>query len=366
MTRSATLLFAAHDIGGGRVLASIAQACRAAGYRIATLAQGPAREVLAIDGATILPQPHDHDGFARALHDLRPAAAVTGTSVTATLDREVWDVTRRLGVPSVAIIDAPVNLAKRFHPPAGGMFEPDVICVVDEGSRRQLKTVEGLSARIVVVGQPHLERVGEMVRSRRRLSNSEIRFVYYSEPLSESPSEVHAVGYDQFTVLERLLPGLAEIAPVSLVLKPHPGESTRRWEKWLGRARAPKGVRLSVDAGDSIDLMAGAHGVIGLASMALIEAACAGIPALALQPDRRYCPSPLIDASPSIRVITDPSSLIESTRNFARDAIATAGTENPAAYPFIGSTERVMKVIYEVIGAGIAARRGEKMTGAGR
>ena len=366
MSRSATLLFAAHDIGGGRVLAPVAAAYRAAGHRVAVLADGPAREVLAGEGASGIASLGNHDDLARVLSDLRPAVAVTGTSATATLEHGVWDAARRLGIPSVAIVDAWINLSLRFRRTTDGGGQPDVICTIDDESRRELELLEEISARIEVVGQPHLERVADSVASRRRLPEAEARFVYFSEPMTQGPGEFHRVGYDQFTVVERLLPGLAGIDAVSLVIKPHPNESAQCWDDWLAGTTVAEEIRVSIATGDALDLMAEAHGVMGLASMALIESSLAGIPTLALQPARRYCPNRKIDANPAIWLVVDPSAIVESTRSFAQNAVAHAGAASAPPQPFAGSLDRLIRVIDTLIQASRRIDAGARATGTDR
>lgn len=352
MMSAPTLLFAAHDIGGGRVLVPVVEACRAARYRVAVMAQGPARQVLAGD----LSMPDSLGDVVRAMSDLGPVVAVTGTSAKAMLEHGVWAAARRLRIPSVALVDASINLLERFLRPADGGAQPDVIGVIDTQSRRALLALKQVSARIEVVGQPHLERVGEIVGAKRRLSRSRHRFVYFSEPIVDAPGGRHRVGFDQFSVLERALPGFADAGKTSLIVKPHPNENPDPWRHWLARVARPAGVSLSLGNGDALRLMADAQGVLGMASMALIEASLAGIPTLALQPGRSYCPNPRIDASPAIRLLTDPSTLGESTGRFVREAMADAGDHVLASHPFAGSTERVMQVIAEAIAAGDGER----------
>ena len=347
------LLFAAHDMGGGRVLLPIIDACRAGGYRTAVVARGPARDVLAPAG-----RDHTNDDMGRVMTRLRPLAVVSGTSATARLEHDLWDAARRVRVPSMAILDASINLRQRFE-----VGQPDVICVVDEASRLGILGGRWCSARVEVVGQPHLERIAAGRGPCRRLAGGEGRFVYMSEPIATAPGEAHPIGYDQFSVAQTVLAALAGLGRVSLVIKPHPVEPVRRWRDWLSGAGPPTNVVLEVATADALALMAGAHGVIGLGSMALTEAALAGIPTLALQPGRRYCPNPRIDADPAIVVITEPARVAPAVRGFAKDAITEAGAgstvKRVTPRPFEGSTARVMTVIEDLVGAQSAAPAAE-------
>lgn len=340
----ATLLFAAHDIGGGRVLASILGACRVVGHHVEVFAQGPALEVLASDC-----EPRLVNDVAEFLRKVRPAAIVTGTSGSSTLESDLWVEARRLGIASIAILDASINLTRRFI-----VSQPDVICVVDAASLRELMDFFDRSARIEVVGQPHLEQVAEIIERDLGQKSSQRVVVYFSEPIVKLLGEQHPVGYDQFAVASALLQSLAKIGELNLVIKPHPNEDIQPWRNWVADIEPPKGVQLGIAETDAFELMGGAACVVSMASMALIEAALAGLPALALQPNRRYCPNPWIDADSAITLVTDLSTLVETTRDFVTEALSKSVSDRPRAGNFAGSTDRIMGIISEIIESGTA------------
>ena len=166
------------------------------------------------------------------------------------------------------------------------------------------------------------------------------------------PGGVQAVGFEQFAVLAGLLPGLAAVGGLSLTIKPHPNESVHQWQEWLSELGPHHGVRAAVDTADAFTLMMDADGVLGMASMALVEAALSGVPVLALQPGRRYCPNPMVDAQPGISLVTDPDVVVDATRAFGQSVIGTRGTTT-ASSSFDGSIERILRVIKKVTHRGI-------------
>lgn len=331
-----SLLFAAHDLGGGRVLARVIEACRKAGYLVNVRAQGPAIEAVGADCAASAEEDWD-----RVLRDLKPALVVTGTSDTAVFESNVWIAARNQGALSVALLDASINLARRFT-----NAQPDLVGVIDEGSRQELQA-PWCRARIEVVGQPHLEKVGQMIGSYSNRSGPDGRFVYFSEPVADGPGRPSQVGYDQFTVARAILSALRPLAG-SLIVKPHPNEDFKLWERWLLEVEQQDGTRVEIAGGDALSLMAEVDGVVGMATMALLEAALAGIPVLALQPGRRYCPNPKVDANDRIRLIVDPQEIQRGTRAFAEDALLRRHERQPVLRPYPGSLDRIMAIIDEL------------------
>ena len=289
------------------------------------------------------------------MNDILPAVVVTGTSASATLEHSLWAAARGQDVPSVAILDASINLATRFRRPQSFTSMPDVICVIDAESRRELETQDDINSRIVVVGQPHLENVGGRIGRSEELNGGSGRLVFFSEPIVVEPGEIHPIGFEQFGIAASIVSGLSGLDGVTLVIKPHPNESVQIWQDWIARTKTPEGIGLEIGSGDALALMAVAQGVLGMSSMALIEAALAGIPALGLQPGRSYCPNPRIDSDEGIRLVTDPEKVIGSVRDFADATRANMRLSPTEKNPFAGSLQRVMGVIDDMMDAVSAA-----------
>ena len=339
ITMAQTLFFAAHDTGGGRVLKPIIEAYQRTEYKVIVWAKGPAEAIL-----TYTPWDRSNVDPATILKELSPTVVVTGTSASANFESDIWAAARELGIPSVAILDASINLYKRFV--AG---QPDLACVVDNDALHQLKEIPGFHARINVVGQPHLERIRRLIGPRKDIPRFPPQLVYFSEPCISAPGETHPIGYEQFIVAEALLPGLANFRGLTLTIKPHPNETTQHWLEWRNRVDIPTHLNVKISISDSIDLMRRTHGVLGLGSMALIEAALGGIPVLALQPGRRYCPNPRLDAHHAIQLITDPEMVVAATQEFVQAVMTDGNAEVTVDPTFVGSTTRATKVIDEYI-----------------
>lgn len=339
MSAGDAFLFVAHDLGGARVLTPIIEKYRENGHAIAVFARGPAREVLSNEG------PGDADGdIETTLASTRPGCVVTGTSESATLEQAVWAEAHRRHVPAIAFLDASINLAKRFGPSL-----PDAIGVVDKTARQEMKSITGGKVRVEVVGQPHLERIVELIDRNRSQNGTKKKFVYFSEPYVAAPGEPHPIGYEQFGVAGQILAGFAGCVGITLEIKPHPNEDPQRWHDWRTNIEAPVGLELNITATDALTLMRHSAGVLGLGSMALIEAALAGIPVLALQPERTYCPNPALDGNAAIELVTDPDAVVDATRGFVRPIAEGTRSAPVAISPFAGSTTRAIRFIEDTL-----------------
>lgn len=346
------LLFVAHDLGGARVLVPVIEHYRAARGRVAVFARGPAREVLKDEGygtgAEIGKQ--DSEDIAEVFASVQPDAVVTGTSERATLERDAWETARARNIRSIALLDASINLDKRF-----GKSRPDAIGVVDEAARLELEELTGGSTRIEVVGQPHLEWIAALVGRDSKPGVPGRRFVYFSEPIVEAPGNRHPVGYDQFSVAERVLASLDGCESLQLQIKPHPNEAPQRWHDWRARVDLPEGLSLEITTCDAFSLMRSADGVLGLGSMALLEAVLVGLPVLALQPGRTYCPNPRLDSDPAITLVTDPEAVADSIRAFITEVVTGNSGRTIHTSSFDGSTACAMNLIENTMTAGAAA-----------
>jgi hypothetical protein len=295
------LLFAAHDPAAARLLLAVYRLAVACGHAVSLLAKGPAQAIWEEEGLSCLNQPPDLADYGLLL---------TGTSFHADFDRVLWAKTREAGIPSLAGLDAWINLKRRFlDDKRGQLVLPDIIIAIDEKNRQAL-LAEGISTRIEIAGQPHLEAVVESLRKRRsdnHRNSSPPLIAFFSEPIgSDFPNGSR--GFEQFETAGLLAEALAAHAPIQLIIQPHPREDIEQWKK---RISAPSGVIVTIGGGRTDDLLAKADLVVGMTSMVLIEAGLAGIPILSLQTNRKFAANPLVDrlGPPVLRVEDLPSAL---------------------------------------------------------
>jgi hypothetical protein len=334
----ARILFAAHDPGGANLLAPVIESCFAAGHEVRRLACGPAREIWPDAPAG------DTESAGAELHALTPDLTVTGTSESADFEQRLWNAAREANLRSMAAIDAWMNLRERF---TNGTTEnqPDALLVIDTAMKGEIEEAGWCRARLHVGGQPHLERQAIRLRRLRkgRAPGKPRSIAYFSEPI-EGTSAAKRVGYDQFRVAAMIATALTGRPPVRFLIRPHPKETTEPWTDWLSGEDVPPGVAAEIRNETADDLLATADAVISMASMPVIEAALAGIPALAVQPGRNYCPNPAIDASPGIRLVTEPEHLAEALGEvLARGDAPIDGAA--AGGRFAGSAEACLRAI---------------------
>lgn len=329
----ARLFFAAHDSGGANLLAPVARQCASAGHEVKICAEGPARRVW--PDATIIID------LEAELSEFMADVVVTGTSETADTELRVWRAARTLAVPSLAAIDAWMNLRQRFRPGADGdIGQPDALCVIDAAMDQDIRAQGWCKARLHTVGQPHLEQVANEVRRRRIGRSATTRTVsFFSEPVVEVGA-AKRIGYEQFQTATLIAEALAPHGPLNFVVQPHPKELSAPWRAWIRDTKFPVGVQAALSTIDTKSLLAESAAATSMSSMVMIEAAVAGIPALAVQPNRRYCPNPAIDAMTEIFLVTNPEKLPA-----AMDSLLAQPGQNALGKRFAGSTEQFLKII---------------------
>jgi hypothetical protein len=301
------LLFAAHDPAAARLLLPVFRLAVANGFDVTFLAAGPAKAIWAEEGLSFLGETPDLGDYNLLL---------TGTSFHADFDRVLWAKAREAGIPSLAGLDAWINLRRRFlDAKSGELVLPDIIIAIDAENRQAL-LAEGISTRIEIAGQPHLEAVVERLRRKKENKKPVIhgldpgvhvdgrvkpghddkcsnRFIiaFFSEPIDTDFPD-GSRGFDQFEMAALLAGALVAHAPAKLIIQPHPREDI---EKWKERITAPLGVAVFIGEEQTDDLLAKADLAVGMTSMVLIEAGLAGIPTLSLQPNRKFPGNPLVD-----------------------------------------------------------------------
>jgi len=324
----ARILLAAHDKGGANCLAAVQGLLAERGHQVQAVAQGPAQAILA--------------GAADTLAAAGPAdLIVTGTSYRSELERAAWGLARARAIPALAVIDSFVDAIHRFIPDDGRpALWPDAVSLVDPGEEGAMRAVCPAAMKIFITGQAHLEGAGAWLADlRATLQPAGHAVTFYSEPIAQACKGPDHPGFDQYLVADLLL---AALGGQSLAVMIHPSEDPAPWA-----LRAAGRPRLTAGFAEGPRTLASARLVAGISTMALFEAAAAGIPFLALQPFRRFGLNRAIDLLAGGQLITDPATLPAGLR-----AACAAGPGLPASLaPAIsGARARLVSLIETMAG----------------
>lgn len=255
--------------------------------------------------------------LAAALNAARsPSLLITGTSAEPLDDAKAWAWGKSKSIPTLAFVDSWVNLKARFTDTTGAWLGdlPDHILVIDEASKRHLAAAGMAPERIHVVGTPVLDAV--VAKRTPPPDQAEgLTLLFASQPLR---GRGFPEAWDEHHALDMLLAALSEVelpAPIHLILRRHPAEDVGVFERRPKRLMGGR-VTLSVDTRqDRLDAISGAHLVLGIVSMLLVEAQWLGRPALSLQAGA-HAPSDLLELN-NIPVISSSEGLCAHLRALA-------------------------------------------------
>lgn len=237
------------------------------------------------------------------LQESGAALLLTGTSLNGVnLERRFILGARRIGLPSLALLDYWSNYAPRFSSNGTDLdCLPDRIAIMDTQARDEMRAAEFPEALLTVTGQPlfdDLARDREAVTPESRavtrqalgVQEGERLVLFVSQPLREVYGAEGApgwLGYDEFDVVPPVLAALERVVvehPLRLVLLPHPREFRGRCAAWL---EGDPWASLAPAGADSRELVRAADLVVGMNSMLLMESALLGTATMSVQPGLR-------------------------------------------------------------------------------
>jgi hypothetical protein len=242
-------------------------------------------------------------GLASILKNRRPHACICGTTRYLSPDRLLVQAAKEEGIRTVVVLDEWFNHRLRFEDPDTGelAYLPDAIAVQDQQAREGA-VAEGLPAAIChITGSPAL---AELTQRARLLAAApspapEVLADVGDRPVVTFLSETHAadygtgphcpgrfgpfIGYTEVTVRQAILEVLARLGePVTFIEKLHPAAGKQDIGFWI-----PETVDFrSILKTDLWALMWHSNLVIGMRSMALLEASILGCEAVSFQPGR--------------------------------------------------------------------------------
>ena len=305
------LLIAAHDTGAANALSPVITELRGrSGMTVTVVAGGPAERVFGRMGIQFQPvvwpsEPTaDSDRHLRdLLRETAPKGILLGTGWGDTLDKAILRLATERCIPSCSFVDTWIYFKERFWDSKNRSLRlPTRLAVVDEEALQQARIVGISPDTVVVTGQPYLEALAQqmqrpdLLQQAQRLRQiwlgdlgSERRLILFaSEAYADfwGPGSPYYRGYTEEDALEGLVEAVevcerATGLSLSIVVKLHPCQSGAPAR--LGAGAIRRGVRVIAEEPIWPCLLA-ADTVVGMTSMALIEASIAGKPVVSFQP----------------------------------------------------------------------------------
>lgn len=269
-----------------------------------------------------------------------PDILVTGTSFENPTESWFRTAAQVMNVLSFSALDHWCNYKHRFELPGGGLLFPDILGVMDELAARKMVEAGNPRHHIAIVGHPVLE---PFLKRKRSATNGKRQILYLSEPISWdgklNPRVIRYPRHNELTILKKLLAvfaGRSEMRSYSLRIRPHPLEPLTRIKGVL-RRHAPAGLEVTIDRSRSLERdFNSSRAVLGITSIALLQALLMRVPVLSLQPDhaRGRIPDDILCFLPRV---ASNGCFIEAVSNFVR-------TRSTAAKGFSrGHTPRLPK-----------------------
>jgi hypothetical protein len=366
----ARILAAAGDPGGAAALLPVMRGLVEAGHQLTAIAGQPAARMFADAGFACAPSTGswaDHVALAGATAAAeKPDVALVATGMLAGVDAALARTGKRLGIPTVCVLDAWVNYRNRFICPDDMMMLPstipDVITVMDDFTVREMVDLGFPPAVLHVVGQPAFDvwieqssspmwaRMQAAARRALRVRDDERLVVFFSQPLDSdygpSGSPLHR-GYDQHTAFTALQQAIAALNPrPRLVIKPHPREAAGAYDQT--GAGSTDSYHVVPSTGESIStysLTAAADLVVSMTSITLVQAMLVGTPIISLQPGLRVDDANVLGRMGITLPVTDVSVLPSAITSGLAKSGQDVRSRLPQTWTDGRSTARTMAVI---------------------
>jgi len=294
--RSADILIFAEDPGAANFLTDLPSALAAHGHSVHFATSGAATDYLRRRGHSVdlLPGQCDLEAL---LAQLAPRLLVIGTAENPdSFGLRLTAIARRLGIPSVGVLDSSTHVGYRFRGRSDNPLEfcTDVAIVPDRVARNALVELGLADSRIVVAGHPHWDHVRGVERSQRPVQRAvpDRTVVLFAAEISSGMDPGQFQRSDEYTlhgsgrslgrteiVVEEFLVAAAPFRRrLHLVLRLHPKQSRTDLADYQREFDAVSHAEPSLQAIHAADV------VVGMTSMLMIEAALMKRPTLAILP----------------------------------------------------------------------------------
>lgn len=287
---------AARDPGAALVLAPVAQRASES-HELDVWGCPKAAEVFRREGLDVrrLDDPPAYAQLERLWEESPASLLLTGTSHYAPLEPYLWEIARKRGVPSLALLDGWSNLERRFE---GG--RPDHVAALDAGQVAELEALGFDPERILVAGHAWLRHIGQrrasgLAEERCAERSADLQVLFASEPIA---ADVRGgfnadFGFDEWDAFHYLWRACERVAGperrIEIALKFHPYEDPEGSRARFSRRLA--GLRSAHLTATLLPPTAEAHPwvlwsdlVCGIGSILLLEAIALGRPVVSIQP----------------------------------------------------------------------------------
>lgn len=295
------ILLCATDAGGARNLSPLLLYIENKGFVPSLITSEEMLALFDTRGIKII-ESKDIDSEAAAINllkEISPAAVVCGTTRYQGPERLLITAARRLRIRSIVLLDEWFNYYLRFQGIEGELsYLPDIICCQDEQARQEA-AAEGIPPdRLFVTGSPSLSIltfkaekflteppvVPDIIKDKARPVITflhETHSVDYGSKPGESGLLGKFIGYTEHTVRQNIFDALRKIGEnCTVVEKLHPS--------YPGNELTPLGDGvvewITVPNTDLLPLLWHSDLVVGMRSMALLEAAILGCSVVSYQP----------------------------------------------------------------------------------
>lgn len=315
------ILAVCHDAGGARAIIPVVKKLRRSGTSVIALVAGPAATIWPAECPEIdffeVPDTVPLTEAEKLLEVRRIDVLLSASGLYNTVEHTVRVAAQRRGRHSVAVLDSWLNYAERFQRISDRGPEkchPDQVCVMDDLSYRGMLSAGFKPDQVVITGPPNLEATVNYCRSissdqykkwrmERGLLPNDFVMTFFSDPFYVvpdgktitgpgaliGPDGKSLFGYTSLGILETVLDELAvacEAAgrPCKLIVKPHPMEHAECLKQVMDRTKCNRWVDVRMHAeGSAAEWIALSDAVLGMMSIALLEAALTGKPALSVE-----------------------------------------------------------------------------------
>jgi hypothetical protein len=320
MSGGEAVLVVCHDAGSARALIPVARELARAGISVGALVAGPAAgfwraECLEVDAESVADN-IDVEALEVRLGRRPVDVVLTGAGLYNAIEHTARLAAARLGLGSVSVLDAWLNYADRFQRTAKSQVDvarPHRICVPDEIAYCGMLEAGFEAAQLIITGSPNLEAsvaacdalsasARESARRRLGIGRDGLLVTFFSDPFTTGEhgetfggpgglvddDRASRFGYVSAGMLDAVLDELGRACEAAgrscvVIVKPHPLEHTAAVRGVAGHHGSSQ-LRVLVRAdGPAARWIALSDCVMGMMSIALLEAALAGRPALSVQ-----------------------------------------------------------------------------------
>ena len=227
-------------------------------------------------------RPPSHAELKRKWDDNPARAIITGTSHYEAFDSLFWKLGKQNSVPTLAVVDYWSNLGERFKDSV-----PDAVGVIDEGQAIEARRL-GLPDT-VITGHPSLAAIRP---APPREPDDRVAVLFVCERIAGDHADgvLEPYGFDEIDVFRLVLDAVRKASQqgirADLVVKFHPYNDRKEFLSAVGPL--PEQSMLSVEFIDGrkpiAPLVAASDLVVGVASIALVEAALMERAVISVQP----------------------------------------------------------------------------------